>query len=73
MKHAHFDCVSGIAGDMTLAALVSAGWSEAELQALPARLRLSGVEIVVTRTRRGPFAAVHVDVRADEKQPHRHL
>lgn len=73
MRHAHFDCVSGIAGDMTLAALVSAGWAEAELQRLPARLGLPGVEIAVTRVRRGPFAAVHVDVRADEKQPHRHL
>jgi uncharacterized protein (TIGR00299 family) protein len=73
MKHAHFDCVSGIAGDMTLAALVSAGWPEAELQRLPARLGLSGVEIVVTSTRRGPFAARHVDVRTQEKQPHRHL
>lgn len=73
MKHAHFDCVSGIAGDMTLAALISAGWPEAELLALPARLKLEGVGIVVTRTRRGPFAAVHVDVRATEQQPHRHL
>ena len=73
MRHAHFDCVSGIAGDMTLAALVSAGWPEAELQALPARLRLEGVAIEVTNVRRGPFAAVHVDVRTTEKQPHRHL
>ena len=73
MRHAHFDCVSGIAGDMTLAALVSAGWPEEELQRLPARLQLEGVAIEVTRVRRGPFAAVHVNVRADEKQPHRHL
>jgi len=73
MRHAHFDCVSGIAGDMTLAALVSAGWPEEELKRLPARLRLEGVDIEVTRVRRGPFAAVHVNVRADEKQPHRHL
>ncbi len=73
MRHAHFDCVSGIAGDMTLAALISAGWPEDELKALPARLRLTGVEIEVTRVRRGPFAAVHVDVRSSEKQPHRHL
>jgi len=73
MRHAHFDCVSGIAGDMTLAALVSAGWPEAELERLPARLRLEGVDIEVTRVRRGPFAAVHVNVRAGEKQPHRHL
>jgi hypothetical protein len=73
MKHAHFDCVSGIAGDMTLAALVSAGWPEAELQALPARLGLRGVAIEVSKTRRGPFAATHVDVRTPERQPHRHL
>lgn len=73
MRHAHFDCVSGIAGDMTLAALVSAGWPEEELKRLPARLQLEGVDIEVTRVRRGPFAAVHVNVRADEKQPHRHL
>jgi uncharacterized protein (TIGR00299 family) protein len=73
MKHAHFDCVSGIAGDMTLAALVSAGWPAAELQSLPARLRLEGVTITASPVRRGPFAAVHVDVRTTEKQPHRHL
>ena len=73
MKHAHFDCVSGIAGDMTLAALVSAGWPEAELQRVPARLRLEAVEIGVSRVRRGPFAAVHVQVRASARQPHRHL
>ena len=73
MKHAHFDCVSGVAGDMTLAALISAGWPESELQALPARLGLAGVTIVVSRVQRGPFAAVHVDVQTTETQPHRHL
>src|SRR5262245_21275542 len=71
--HAHFDCASGVAGDMTLAALVSAGWPVRELEALPARLHLEGVTIEVTDTRRGPFAAKHVRVRADGKQPHRHL
>jgi hypothetical protein len=73
VRHAHFDCVSGVAGDMTLAALVSAGWPVAELQALPTRLGLEGVTIEVTDVRRGPFAAKHVDVRSNEKQPHRHL
>ncbi|HEY6195934.1 MAG TPA: nickel pincer cofactor biosynthesis protein LarC [Candidatus Eisenbacteria bacterium] len=73
MKHAHFDCVSGIAGDMTLAALVSAGWPADALLALPARLGLEGVTIEITNARRGPFAATHVRVRAPEKQPHRHL
>jgi uncharacterized protein (TIGR00299 family) protein len=73
MKHAHFDCVSGIAGDMTLAALVSAGWPVAELERMPARLRLEGVRIHVRDVRRGPFAAKHVDVESPERQPHRHL
>ena len=73
MKHAHFDCVSGVAGDMTLAALVSAGWPVAELEALPARLRLEGVRVQVSDVRRGPFAAKHVRVDYPEQQPHRHL
>jgi uncharacterized protein (TIGR00299 family) protein len=75
MNHAHFDCVSGIAGDMTLAALVSAGWPAADLQALPARLGLDGVQVEVADVMRGPFAAKHVRVvlPGDTPQPHRHL
>jgi len=73
LKHAHFDCVSGVAGDMTLAALVSAGWPAAELERMPARLRLEGVRIHVRDVRRGPFAAKHVNVECPERQPHRHL
>ena len=72
-NHAHFDCVSGVAGDMTLAALVSAGWPAAELERLPARLRLEGVRVLVRDVRRGPFAARHVSVEYPEPQPHRHL
>jgi uncharacterized protein (TIGR00299 family) protein len=71
--HAHFDCVSGVAGDMTLAALVSAGWPVAELERLPARLELEGVRVQVSDVRRGPFAARHVRVEFPDKQPHRHL
>ena len=73
MRIAHFDCVSGISGDMTLAALVSAGWPVESLRAIPARLRLEGVSIEVSDVRRGPFAAKRVAVRAPERQPHRHL
>jgi uncharacterized protein (TIGR00299 family) protein len=72
-RHAHFDCVSGVAGDMTLAALVAAGWPAAELERLPARLKLEDVRVVVRDVRRGPFAAKHVSVEFPEKQPHRHL
>jgi uncharacterized protein (TIGR00299 family) protein len=70
---AWFDCVSGISGDMTLAALVAAGWPEEELQAIPGRLRLEDVSITVREVKRGAFAARHVEVKAPAKQPHRHL
>ena len=73
MRIACFDCFSGISGDMTLAALVSAGWPAAELESLPARLGLTGVEVVVSEARRGPFAATRVEVRIEDPQPHRHL
>jgi uncharacterized protein (TIGR00299 family) protein len=70
---AYFDCFSGVSGDMTLAALVSAGWPVGTLQGLPARLKLEDVRIEVTEVRRGPFAARQVGVHAPAKQPHRHL
>ncbi len=73
MKAAHFDCISGVSGDMTLGALVSAGWPEATLREIPARLALEGVTIGVSNVRRGPFAATRVEVVASGKQPHRHL
>lgn len=73
MRIAYFDCFSGISGDMTLAALVSAGWSAERLADLPRRLRLAGVQIVVSETRRGPFVATRVQVEVEEAQPHRHL
>lgn len=70
---AYFDCFSGVSGDMTLAALVGAGWPVETLRGLPARLRLEDVSIEVTDVRRGPFAARQVGVRVPAKQPHRHL
>ena len=73
MRIAYFDCFSGISGDMTLGALVSAGWPAAEVEALPARLKLPGVTVVVGEARRGPFAATRVEVRVEGRQPHRHL
>lgn len=70
--HLHFDCYSGISGDMTLGALIDLGVSAQELQA-----RLSGLAI-------GPFALraerlqrqgimgtrVHVEVSEDERTRH---
>ena len=73
MKLAYFDCISGVSGDMTLGALVSAGWPEAELRQVPVALGLEGVSIQVSKVNRGPFAATRVEVLAPERQPHRHL
>jgi len=73
MRIAYFDCFSGISGDMTLGALVSAGWPAAEVEAMPARLKLPGVTVTVGEARRGPFAATRVEVRVEGRQPHRHL
>ena len=73
MRVAYFDCFSGVSGDMCLAALVSAGWPEADLKALPARLGLSDVSIRVSEVRRGPFVAKRVEVEVSGDQPHRHL
>jgi uncharacterized protein (TIGR00299 family) protein len=73
MRIATFDCFSGISGDMCLGALVSAGWPAASLEDLPRRLRLEGVRVAVSETRRGPFAATRVEVSAPGQQPHRHL
>lgn len=70
---AYFDCFSGVSGDMTLAALVSAGWPAEALLALPGRLKLEGVAIEVSDVRRGALAARQVRVSAPAKQPHRHL
>ncbi len=73
MRIAYFDCFSGISGDMCLAALVSAGWPKAELEALPARLKLAGVRAAAGEARRGPFVATRVTVEVGSRQPHRHL
>ena len=74
MRIAWFDCFSGISGDMTLGALVSAGWPAAELQALPGRLGLEGVRVEVKDVRRGPLAALQVEVIIEAtQQPLRHL
>jgi uncharacterized protein (TIGR00299 family) protein len=73
MRIATFDCFSGISGDMCLGALVGAGWPAASLTDLPRRLKLEGVSVEVGETRRGPFAAMRVEVRAPGQQPHRHL
>ncbi|MFI5370196.1 MAG: nickel pincer cofactor biosynthesis protein LarC [Candidatus Eisenbacteria bacterium] len=73
MRIAYVDAFSGVSGDMLLAALVSAGWPAEALATIPGRLRLEGVSVTVSDTRRGPFVAKRVEVAYPPGQPHRHL
>jgi uncharacterized protein (TIGR00299 family) protein len=68
----HFDCFSGISGDMTLGALIDAG---VDPQAVRRGIDSLGlpVRLEVERVRKGGFAATRVRVEAPEEHEHRHL
>lgn len=70
-RHLHLDCIGGIAGDMTLAALLDAGGDLERLRTLPAQLGLGEVELAVSRVQRGGVRALHVDVRPPPSPPSR--
>lgn len=60
--HLHFDCYSGISGDMILGALVDVGVSFPDLVSGLKRLKLSGVTLRKRRVQRGAIHATKVDV-----------
>jgi uncharacterized protein (TIGR00299 family) protein len=68
----HFDCFSGISGDMTVAALVDAG---ADRDAVLAAVGSLGLPVAVQflQVRRGGMAATHFKVDAVREHKHRHL
>lgn len=72
MRVAHFDCFSGISGDMTLAALLDAGVPERPVLEGIASLGLP-IALEVKKVRKGGFAATQVLVTAPEEHKHRHL
>jgi len=63
------DPFSGIAGDMTLGALVDVGLDADWLRALPGRLSLDGVEVRIERVKRAGLACTKVDFDIPP-QPH---
>ena len=73
MRIGYFDCFSGAAGDMILAALVSAGLDESVLRADLDRLNLTGYELEIAAVKKQGFAATHVRVRLSNQPGHRHL
>jgi hypothetical protein len=62
MKIAYFDTVGGIAGDMTLAAFVSAGLPLDDLTAELKKLPLEGFELTGRHLHRNAIDAVHIEV-----------
>jgi uncharacterized protein (TIGR00299 family) protein len=73
MPLAILDPFSGIAGDMTLGALIACGLDPEWLRALPARLGLAGVRVEISNVRRAGLACVKVDFDIPP-QPHgRHV
>jgi uncharacterized protein (TIGR00299 family) protein len=72
LRVAHFDCFSGISGDMTVAALVDAGVPFEPIRAGIASLGLP-VQVEIEKVRKGGFAATYFRVEAPVETEHRHL
>ncbi len=72
MRVAHFDCFSGISGDMTLGALIDVG---VDAEAIRKGLNSLGlpIELKVERVRKGGFASTFVFVEAPKENRHRFL
>ena len=62
MNHLHFDCFSGVSGDMILGALVDAGLPFKDLVRGLARLPVEGFRLTQKRVERGAVSATKVDV-----------
>ncbi len=69
MPIAILDPFSGIAGDMTLGALVDVGLDADWLRALPGRLGIDGVQVRIDRVERAGLACTKVDFEIPP-QPH---
>ena len=61
-RHLHFDCFSGVSGDMVLGALVSAGLPWTDLVKGLKGLKLTGYTLRKREVHRGALPAIKVDV-----------
>lgn len=73
LRIAYLDCSTGIAGDMTLAALIDAGADEGVIRAGIDSLGLDGVELKTQTVVKGGFRSTYVTIEHPEQHAHRHL
>jgi uncharacterized protein (TIGR00299 family) protein len=73
MKLAYFDCFSGISGDMTLGALIDAGFPAELLRAELKSLQVPGWELTTEKVWKNGMAATYVRVQTEDQQKHRSL
>jgi pyridinium-3,5-bisthiocarboxylic acid mononucleotide nickel chelatase len=72
MRVAHFDCFSGISGDMTLGALLDLGLDAALFHDAIASLQLP-VRLEIEKIKRNGFVCTNVHVRAEDQENQRYL
>jgi uncharacterized protein (TIGR00299 family) protein len=72
VRVAHFDCFSGISGDMTVAALIDAGVAFEAIKTGVDALNLP-IQLEVEKVRKGGFAATYFRVEAPAENTHRFL
>ena len=73
MKIAYLDCMSGIAGDMTLGALTDLGVDLKAVQSGIDSLGLPSCKLVTEEVKRHGFRAVNLTVQHEPEHAHRHL
>ncbi|RMF39585.1 MAG: nickel pincer cofactor biosynthesis protein LarC, partial [Planctomycetota bacterium] len=73
MRVLYLDTFSGIAGDMTLAALVDCGAEAADIARCIESLGLGAVRLEFTPTMRHGFRALRLDIHHPPEHAHRHL
>ena len=72
MRVAHFDCFSGISGDMVLGAVLDAGVPAESIRAALASLELP-IELEIETVKRCGFAATKATVHAKDQEDYRFL
>jgi uncharacterized protein (TIGR00299 family) protein len=68
----YFDCFAGIAGDMTLGALLDLGVPEEAVRSELAKLPVTNYRLTRERVKRGALVGTKIHVLVDEEHPHSH-